>query len=452
MRSGTKSAVGMGLVLAAFCFTACRADDRSTSAPITQEPTAGLTLELQVGDLTVNTVHYLLTSGTNSYTGDLDVADASMLTAVIGGVVAGTYTLTLTATATDGSSTCGGSASNIVVSANQTATASVELRCTKLRNKGSVLIDGMVNECPDITSVVGDAPNGCSIALHVNAADDGKPNPPGMLAYTWSGFPGLAGASPTLVCDSDGAKALTVTVSDGDLAPGCAETFGVTVICPAVCPFGAPKCTDGIQNQGESDIDCGGPNCPACVSGKHCNSVSDCATGLLCVPTTNVCATPCLDAVRNCGGSDPRCPACPDTTPVSLLAAKGQACVNCANFNCDNELNNAGCQTITGNAATGPAAGQSKSSLCIALLSCELSSNCGAVSAANCYCGPSGGASCFTSGSSNDGACLLDEQRGLEDTSPGTILSRYQTTSFGGGRANKLINCLKLNGCDVCLQ
>ena len=34
--------------------------------------------------------------------------------------------------------------------------------------------------------------------------------------------------------------------------------------CGAPTPPPPPSCTDGKQNQGEEDIDCGGPNCPSC--------------------------------------------------------------------------------------------------------------------------------------------------------------------------------------------
>ena len=38
-----------------------------------------------------------------------------------------------------------------------------------------------------------------------------------------------------------------------------------------------PTCADGLRNQMESDIDCGGPNCPACELGARCRETSDCS-------------------------------------------------------------------------------------------------------------------------------------------------------------------------------
>jgi hypothetical protein len=77
---------------------------------------------------------------------------------------------------------------------------------------------------------------------------------------------------------------------------------------------GGATCSDAEQNGDETDVDCGGPVCPACVEGSGCSVGSDCTSG---VCSAGVCQAPaCTDAVQNgdetdvdCGGS---CPACPD--------------------------------------------------------------------------------------------------------------------------------------------
>ena len=82
---------------------------------------------------------------------------------------------------------------------------------------------------------------------------------------------------------------------------------GVGITCPATCD-------DGIQNGGETGVDCGGPtSCPRCAPGGGCASGSDCASG---VCSGGICQTPsCSDGVKNgnetgidCGGGT--CPAC----------------------------------------------------------------------------------------------------------------------------------------------
>jgi hypothetical protein len=51
----------------------------------------------------------------------------------------------------------------------------------------------------------------------------------------------------------------------------------------------APTCTDGMQNGGESDIDCGGP-CPACVLGDGCFVASDCQSTYCTAGQCTVCS------------------------------------------------------------------------------------------------------------------------------------------------------------------
>ena len=41
----------------------------------------------------------------------------------------------------------------------------------------------------------------------------------------------------------------------------------------------AQSCGDGIKNQDETDIDCGGITCPKCGDTKGCNQSSDCISG-----------------------------------------------------------------------------------------------------------------------------------------------------------------------------
>jgi len=49
-----------------------------------------------------------------------------------------------------------------------------------------------------------------------------------------------------------------------------------------VCTAGrcaAASCTDGVKNQGESDVDCGGSTtCPRCADYRTCGAVTDCVT------------------------------------------------------------------------------------------------------------------------------------------------------------------------------
>jgi hypothetical protein len=50
-----------------------------------------------------------------------------------------------------------------------------------------------------------------------------------------------------------------------------------------------PRCTDGVRNGSESDVDCGG-SCPRCANGKNCATRSDCAGGLCSGGRCQACA------------------------------------------------------------------------------------------------------------------------------------------------------------------
>jgi len=114
------------------------------------------------------------------------------------------------------------------------------------------------------------------------------------LKVTGTGIVPVAGACqaqsasvPVPTCN-DGVKNQTETDVDcggtsGCLAcqtgKNCLGNFDCQSLnCMAgICQPAAPSCTDGMQNQGETDIDCGGPNCSfACGPGQMCNQNNGC--------------------------------------------------------------------------------------------------------------------------------------------------------------------------------
>lgn len=64
------------------------------------------------------------------------------------------------------------------------------------------------------------------------------------------------------------------------------------VDCGGPCAAACPTCQDGIRNQGETSVDCGGP-CSPCAEGQGCTTGSDCASG---VCSAGVCGAPDLCA------------------------------------------------------------------------------------------------------------------------------------------------------------
>ncbi len=104
----------------------------------------------------------------------------------------------------------------------------------------------------------------------------------------------------------------------------CASHVCVAQTCAA------PSCTDGLQNGNESDTDCGGNACSKCPAPKGCWTGNDCVEGK-CVAGS--CTSPgCTDGTTSgnetdtdCGGPD--CTACAD----------GKACklnTDCKSGNC----------------------------------------------------------------------------------------------------------------------
>lgn len=105
---------------------------------------------------------------------------------------------------------------------------------------------------------------------------------------------------------------------DYDSATG--ETDSVVIdICNFPCDAPA-TCTDGIQNQDETGVDCGGATCPACETCSDGIQNQD-ETGIDCGGVCAPCPT-CTDGIQNgdetgvdCGGSV--CPACANGTPIA---------------------------------------------------------------------------------------------------------------------------------------
>jgi cysteine-rich repeat protein len=113
----------------------------------------------------------------------------------------------------------------------------------------------------------------------------------------------------------------------------------------------APSCSDGVLNQLETSVDCGGP-CSPCTPGQVCIVNADCDTGD-CVAGT--CQTPsCTNNVKDgnetavdCGntGLNPAAPSCPG-------CAAGKSCLintdcaqgNCVSGTCQNPTCNDGVQ------------------------------------------------------------------------------------------------------------
>jgi hypothetical protein len=137
---------------------------------------------------------------------------------------------------------------------------------------------------------------------------------------------------------------------DGDCAGGICNPG--TLTCD-------PTCIDGVQNNGETGVDCGGPNCPDCPPGQGCMGPGDCTSG---VCTGNVCQAPaCNDGVENGGETDVDCGG-----PCVTKCGAGQGCqghADCAGGAC-----NASTMTCAVHCTQAPAVGETCATYCACMM------------------------------------------------------------------------------------
>jgi hypothetical protein len=113
----------------------------------------------------------------------------------------------------------------------------IHLTCREARRLGSVLVKGELNVCPVLDSVLPSSPSlavvGMPLAVAASAHDpDAQPGP---LQYQWAAtsgtFSDASAQAPSYSCAAAGQATLTISVGDGDAAPGCADVAMLTIDC-----------------------------------------------------------------------------------------------------------------------------------------------------------------------------------------------------------------------------
>ena len=179
------------LALALFGFASAagcngRGGTNTPSMSQTQDATGSVSFALQLaGGGTLRSASYTIT-GPNNYskTGAIDLSSSTTLSATIGGIPAANgYQINITATTTDGATSCAGSAT-FDVTARQTRSVNVPLTCHEAARTGSVLVNGTLNICPTIDGISANPAEvqvGGTIALTGSAHDtDAGPEPAGL--------------------------------------------------------------------------------------------------------------------------------------------------------------------------------------------------------------------------------------------------------------------------------
>ncbi|MES1165261.1 MAG: PKD domain-containing protein, partial [Verrucomicrobiota bacterium] len=230
-------------VLTSLAVVACKGTTRSDDA-------GSVSVAVQLANGTaLNSVSYSIT-GPSMFlkTGTVDVSGSTTIAATVGPIPAGAgYSIALSGTTSDGSTSCAGSGTFTVV-AHQVASVAVHLSCQQASHTGSVLVNGTLNVCPTIDGT-GASPAEVLVgsAIGVSAQAHDADNGPSPLAYQWTASSGVltdaSSPNPRFTCTAPGTVTLTLTVSDGDPAATCGDTTTMTVNCTA--STGANACRLG---------------------------------------------------------------------------------------------------------------------------------------------------------------------------------------------------------------
>ncbi|MEO0324062.1 MAG: hypothetical protein AAF447_13965, partial [Myxococcota bacterium] len=125
---------------------------------------------------------------------------------------------------------------------------------------------------------------------------------------TCSGGDGGGGSGGTVILDAG--RFMDLTEAEFDVAGGFGGDDGRRGGNGADGEIALPgDCTDGVTNQDETDVDCGGATCGACADALRCDVDADCTSALcgrdaVCLPAT--CGNGALDAGESdvdCGGA-----------------------------------------------------------------------------------------------------------------------------------------------------
>ena len=210
----------------------------SLATLVTEEstaPSSDVRLSFDIADgIVLRTVNYEISGNGYLRQGSIDVSQSLGLSAMIGGIPVGTgYTITVTATSTDGTLNCAASATFSVVE-NVMTTVPLHLVCRFGTRPGGVAVTTEIDNCPFVDSLSAsplETGVGGSIALRAHAAD--PDSPPESLSLSWSD--GVASFSQTgqstsaisLQCEQAGTSRITVTAADAD----CSQGASVEITC-----------------------------------------------------------------------------------------------------------------------------------------------------------------------------------------------------------------------------
>jgi hypothetical protein len=217
-----------GWLFGALAFAGCAADTSNSG---------DLTIELELIDGTdIDEVTYSITgNGMEPMVGTIHTsAPGSTASVEVYGIPAGEdYTIAMTATSTDGQTSCSGSA-DFDVAIGEVTQVMLVLNCKPNQQYGGVRVNGKVNFCADLIKVVV-SPLQTSIGNHINVVAQAADLEGDAIEYRWTGTGGsFADASApvtTYTCEEVGNQTITITVSDdGFQYCDCGWTVDITCV------------------------------------------------------------------------------------------------------------------------------------------------------------------------------------------------------------------------------
>jgi hypothetical protein len=461
-----RSAVQKALLLAVaalFTSAAVTSCNKPKSSVTENVGSVDLALTLSPG-VNVSSVSYEITgNGIAPITGSVNVADpGATISLLISGIPAGMgYTIALSATSTDGGTTCAGSAM-FNITAGATTAVTVAMQCRgPAGNTGSVQVNGTTNNCPVIGGFSVSPTStgvGGTIALMSSASDLDAGT---TLTYAWSTNGGGTFSAPTsantnFTCTPAGTQTLTLTVTDG-MCP----TITTTVV---TCTTGGGTGGTGGGTGGTGGATggtggatggtggaTGGTGGATGGTGGATGGTGGATGGTGGDPGTGGTGGATGGTGGGTGGTGGATGGTGGATGGTGGATGGTggtggggpdptACNACVQANCSAE--GPGCGSLSAN--------PTRMALCDSLFACARRTNCGGMNNSYCWCGDVDLNTCTSTAGAAAGPCLAEELAAAESTSPGTILERFTHPDYASGAAHNRLLCEFELCTDVC--
>ncbi len=322
-----------------------------------------LKLTLPGGDV-INSVQYTLTQSAGPIqSGTVSVANSASIDFQLGSISSGSgYTLSLSATTTDGQTQCFGTAGPFSIVPRQTVQELVQMICTTdASSNGNVYVEaGVAYDCPVWQSLSTAGPGidaGPFTGSEVNVGSTidllATANGPvsSELGYSWStsqpiglfgpNMPNGTTDTTTFTCTSPGTTVLTLVVSDGPVPEGgaCPTSLTTGAILVECDPL---PCNTASDCPGQST----GCETQACVAGTCTLSFAPAGT-LAPMQTVGSCHDNVCDGAGNTttvvdNTNTPVVPGCQSGAcvagqPVVLPLAEGAACATSPGMVCNGQ-------------------------------------------------------------------------------------------------------------------